>query len=85
VCDIVHFPGSHTAVKIAEILKPVIDEWTIDPAVSVTTDNASNMLNVFEEHLKIPNIRCFAHTLQLVIKDGIEDINPLIKKCRQIV
>jgi len=43
-----NFPGRHTAINIAEILKGCATEWNINidrEVVAVTTDNAQNVRN----------------------------------------
>jgi len=45
VCDISHFPGSHTAEAMAEKLQSVISDWNGEKTnFTVTSDNASNMI-----------------------------------------
>ena len=61
-----NFPGRHTAVNIAEILKECTEEWKIDiqkKVAAVTTDNAQNVRNAVIECLLLPAIPCAGHSL----------------------
>ena len=66
------FDKSHTGANIsAAIILSRIQEWDIEEKiVCILRDNAANMVS----GLNIANIislPCLAHTLQLIIKDGV--------------
>ena len=66
------FPGRHTAVNIAEILKECTEEWKIDiqkKVAAVTMDNAQNVRNAVIECLLLPAIQCAGHSLNLAVQE----------------
>ena len=88
VLNTTYMPQSHTAVNICAFLKEVAANWKItDKIVCVITDNAANM----KEAVRLAgwkNETCFAHTLNLAVKDAIA-LNPelevVLAQCRSIV
>ena len=78
----------HTITNIADLLNDVTDEWGISPSklVSVTTDNARNIVGAVH-YLGWKHQACFAHTLQLSIKAGLQlhSVSELTHMCRKIV
>ncbi|XP_030245001.1 zinc finger BED domain-containing protein 4-like [Drosophila navojoa] len=79
----------HSAQNIANTLQDILSFWNIlDKTVCAVTKNSSSMLEACEI-LKIQNHPCFAHTLNLVVQDGLklEDdaIKALFAKCKTIV
>ena len=84
-----HFPDSHTAVNISEVLNEVLEEWKInrERVHMLVHDNAANM-NLGAELLLIDHMGCFIHALQLVIHDAIfsqRTVKDIISKCRSMV
>lgn len=85
-----HFPGAHTATRIASILEGLVAEWDIPVnnfPVYVVTDNARNIRAAMHA-LPWFERTCFAHTLQLAINDAKEmtpGLSVLCKKARAIV
>ena len=70
-----NFPGRHTAVNIAEMLKECTKEWKIDidkKLVAVTTENAQNVRNAIINFLLLPVIPCARRTLNLAVNDSLE-------------
>ena len=66
------FDGSHTGESIAETFDDMFRSWDInkqDQVHLVVRDNASNMVKAMSVAL-LPDLGCFAHTLQLVVNDG---------------
>lgn len=73
-------------------------EWNLKNILTVTVDNASSN-DLAINHLKkvfnhwesgvlkgyFLHMRCAAHILNLVVKDGLDDVNLSIKKIRTIV
>ncbi len=95
VLNTFYFPGSHDGPAVYKELKKIADIWGISKKiVAVVSDNASVMrcavqLSHTEEGggkwLWIP---CFAHTLNLLVRDSFKDnleVYSLIKTCREIV
>lgn len=72
--------SSHTTENLAEVLTNAVEEWGLKKSqpVAITTDNASNIVsgisNISSEFS--PQIRCFAHTLNLATQRAI--------KCQQV-
>ena len=80
--------GSHTGEKIAAELRGVFETWGIVSKVTtIVTDNAANVKNAVER-LKTRHQACFAHTLNLVVKDSIRrtpDVFEAKNKVKSIV
>lgn len=52
------------------------------------SDNAANMKNAIRDHINKPHLGCVAHTLNLCVKDALEEdasIVQLLKKCKALV
>ena len=65
------FDESHTADNIAASILSHVQSWEIEPKlVCVLRDNAANMIAGMRV-ANIPSLPCLAHTLQLIIKDGV--------------
>jgi len=76
-----HF-GEYITVKM-------LDDWKINLSQvhNVIRDNGSNMIKAMTE-ANLPSFGCFAHTLQLVVNDGIltqRGVKDLLAVCRSIV
>jgi histidinol phosphatase-like PHP family hydrolase len=89
--------GSHTAENLCESIKHFCDEFKIFyKIVSITGDNAGNMRKA-AKLLGKPFISCFAHVLNLVVKNTIQNLKidlensddasnqKIIEKCRKLV
>ncbi len=65
--------GSHTAAHVAESSSSTLDELDIsrEVVVAVTTDNALIYVNAIR-NLGICNVPCWAHTLNLAVRKGLE-------------
>ncbi|XP_049300483.1 E3 SUMO-protein ligase ZBED1-like [Anopheles funestus] len=79
------FTTSHTAQNIAVWIKKVTEKFNIqNKIVCLVTDNASNMKKAASE-LELPHFSCFAHSLNLVVQDAIENsIKSTIDEVRRI-
>ena len=65
------FNGSHTGEKIANLITTCLQSWKVDnKLVCIVRDNGSNFVAGLRDS-GLPNISCLAHTLQLVIDDGV--------------
>ena len=66
------FPQSHTGSNICAMFALMFQKWSIDrEAVHlVLRDNASNMVKAMKEG-GYDSLGCFAHTLQLIVHDGV--------------
>lgn len=95
VLNTFYFPGSHDATAVYSQLKKIAEIWGISKKiVAVVSDNASVMRNAVQlSHTEEGGgkwiwIPCFAHTLNLLVKDSFKgnlEVNSLIKNCREIV
>ncbi|XP_057811535.1 zinc finger BED domain-containing protein RICESLEEPER 2-like [Salvia miltiorrhiza] len=95
-CDI---PPPHTGVVISDVLQRCFREWGIEEKVwTITLDNASNndvAVRILKENLlfrhtlplggQIFHVRCCAHILNLLVKDGLSSIQDVISKVRESV
>uniref|UniRef100_A0A672ST01 HAT C-terminal dimerisation domain-containing protein n=1 Tax=Sinocyclocheilus grahami TaxID=75366 RepID=A0A672ST01_SINGR len=83
-----HFSAQHTDDNISAELKRIAEEWGItEKVLAVVTDNGANMVSAVHK-AGWKHYPCFAHTLNLVVKDAIKaspEIFHLLEKCRSIV
>nr|XP_023657625.1 zinc finger BED domain-containing protein 4-like [Paramormyrops kingsleyae] len=81
--------GSHTSSTIATSITEMLKDWKIQLAKVhvIVRDNASNMKKAMEE-IAVPSLGCFAHTLQLVVHEGLisqRSVSDAIANARKIV
>ena len=81
--------GSHTGSAICAKFVSMLSEWDIKKhnVQLVLRDNAVNMEKAMRD-ATIPSYGCFAHSLQLVVNDGVfvqRSVNDLLAICRRIV
>jgi hypothetical protein len=90
--DFIAFEGSHTGEKMGETLISVLKEFGIESKIlTVTVDNVSNN-DTIVAYLLIKgilkdaecHIRCFAHFLNLAVKDALVEV-PSISNLRNVV
>lgn len=82
-------PGSHTGEALCSKYKEMFDKWNIkkEQIHLFVVDNASNMRRAMLDG-EIPYIGCFAHTLQLIVNDGVLSqryVKDILANCRRIV
>ena len=70
-------------------LSKILSDWDIssEQVHCILRDNGSNMIKAMDEAC-LPSFGCFAHTLQLVIQDGLLSqrvVIDLLAVCRSIV
>jgi hypothetical protein len=67
------FEAQHTANQISTTFLRMLDKWSISISNChlVLHDNGANIIKAFRDINNIEHASCFAHTLQLVIKDGL--------------
>ncbi|GFR79591.1 zinc finger BED domain-containing protein 1 [Elysia marginata] len=74
---------------MSNLISEVLMEFGIkDKLYAATTDNASSMVSLVKNHLKVLHVRCFAHTLNLIVKDSIKacaELNLLIEAVKKVV
>ncbi|PLW31889.1 hypothetical protein PCANC_22752 [Puccinia coronata f. sp. avenae] len=94
-------PPPHTGLAIADQLLASIMEWKIlDKVMSITVDNASSndvaiarVLSILRDKSHLPphldgkffHVRCAAHIINLVVKDGLKTLSPAITKIQNSV
>ena len=83
------FPGEHTGEMICSKYKAMFEGWEIqqEQVHLIVRDNASNMVKAMRE-AAYPDLGCFAHTLQLIIHDGVltqRAVIDVLANCRKIV
>ena len=80
--------GSYTAENLASVMRHVFQTWGISKKVTtVTTDNTANV-SAAVELLQVTHQACFAHTLNLAVKEAIqnaEDVFAAKMKVKDIV
>lgn len=81
---------SHTAEYLADNLKNIFKKWGIDQTkiVAVVTDNDAKMIKAVQIIFGLNrHINCFAHTINLIVENGIKsaNIDAIISKVRDIV
>ncbi|KAF2882058.1 hypothetical protein ILUMI_24106 [Ignelater luminosus] len=80
----------HTSEHIAEMLLKTCTEWGTDrdKISSVVTDNVANMVKAIDLAFGKKHIPCFAHTLNLVAQNSMQqctELRSLITKVKDIV
>lgn len=83
------FDGSHTGDQIRLKFDEMFKQWKIqeDRIHLVVRDNGSNMVKALTD-ASLPHFGCFAHTLQLVVHDGVlsqRAVIDVLSLCRKIV
>ncbi|KAI4468007.1 dna replication-related element factor isoform a [Holotrichia oblita] len=78
----------HTSINLATEIKRVVTEWGFQEKVLLAvTDNASNIKNAITKELNWKHFGCFAHTINLIVKDALDNdiVSSLLKKVKTIV
>lgn len=83
--ECVKFRDRHMAENFWDELFRVFSEWGLtSKVVAIVTDNAANVCSAVNL-TGIPNLPCFAHTLNLVVQQGLETVSPRKSKVKDIV
>ncbi|XP_076935981.1 zinc finger BED domain-containing protein RICESLEEPER 2-like [Bidens hawaiensis] len=99
VLSFVHVPPPRTGLDIADGIYKCLKEWEIERKVfSISVDNASyndkavsTLKTNFSRVKKLPcggrlfHVRCCAHILNLLVKDGLSRIENVIENVREAV
>ncbi|XP_031498425.1 putative AC transposase [Nymphaea colorata] len=92
--DVVHIPYPHGGLEIYHSLFKILEMFDINSRIlACTYDNNQNaiiacrMLKDYLDDLKMPftHIPCGAHTLNLIIEDGLRSVKATISKVRECV
>ena len=83
------FPGLHTGENICHTYETMLDGWRIkkEQLHLIVRDNAANMVKAMRD-ASFPDLGCFAHTLQLIVHDGVLSqrfVKDTVAVCRRIV
>jgi hypothetical protein len=97
-CRFIYVPAPHTAEVICKQLYEALVEWNLDEKIStVTLDNCTAndvvipilIRNIGASKLmlegKLLHMHCAIHILNLIVKDGLEVIQPAIAKIRDSI
>ncbi|XP_031094411.1 zinc finger BED domain-containing protein RICESLEEPER 1-like [Ipomoea triloba] len=89
---------SHRGEYIAKALETCLLEWGLKNIFTVTVDNASSndtVMGFFKKKLlswgvssvkcNYVHMRCIAHVLNLIVQDGLKDVDSSVKKVRDAV
>ena len=99
ILNFFEFPPPHTGVAIAEKISGLIKNWGIEKKLfSITLDNASSndvcvgllknqfrLMNTLVYDGKLFHLRCCAHILNLIVQDGLKQIDVAVEKVRECV
>lgn len=87
IIDTEKFSDRNSPEDIAEILKNIIHNWKIH-VLAIVTDGSPKMLSAIALLEDVQHIKCFAHTLNVVIKQSMEsfsEIQEIRRKCGDII
>ncbi|KAL4589712.1 hypothetical protein LXL04_002620 [Taraxacum kok-saghyz] len=86
-------PPPHTGAALPEKIYGLLKEWGIHTkVVSITLDNASSndsMVDCLKFDLDLMgdgayfHVRCCAHILNLIVQDGLKELDEVVKKVRE--
>lgn len=84
--DCYNYVERHTAENLSAELQRICREWEIAPekVAAVVTDNAANQTAAIRL-TGFTHLPCFAHSLNLVVQDGVKKIYELRDKVKAIV
>lgn len=98
--DFRRFPAPHKGAAIALLLHEKIEKWSLETKIiSVTTDYASDMTNSISQlhallnnsypssysTLNLFHIRCFAHVINLSVKELIKILHYYMDEVRSMI
>ena len=85
----------HNGKNIATLINDeIIDLGIRDKIFTITLDNASNndvaiqrlkrFWQIKDDRVKLFHVRCYAHILNLIVKDGLKQVDSTLEKIRDI-
>jgi hypothetical protein len=94
----IYVPAPHTGEVISDVLHDVLQDWQLEKKVStVTLDNCTtndNLMGAMQDKLPLPSLmldgrllhmRCAAHIINLIVKDGMAVMDKGIERVRDSV
>uniref|UniRef100_A0A7N0UIN9 Uncharacterized protein n=1 Tax=Kalanchoe fedtschenkoi TaxID=63787 RepID=A0A7N0UIN9_KALFE len=99
VLSFCHIPPPHNGVAVCEALNHCLNDWNLtNKLATVTADNATyndvairKLKDVLSYQRKVPfdgvffHVRCCAHIINLLVQDGLNDIEDIIHNVRETV
>lgn len=84
-CSVIN--ESHTAENLRESVIQIVKKYNIQSKVrAIVTDNAKNMLSAFQmEKTNWYHWPCTAHTINLIVQNGIKAVTDIQEKTKNIV
>jgi len=91
--ECIRYTDRHTADNLCTELRRVIGYWELETKlVAIVTDNAANISAAVGQLQQsdsafqgVEHVRCFAHTLNLVVQQAVQTINDLKTKVKKVV
>ncbi|CAN6722759.1 unnamed protein product [Malus baccata var. baccata] len=94
-----HMPPPHSGVALCEKISALVTEWGIEKKLfSITLDNVSSnicFVNILRNQLNIRDlllmnddffhVRCCARILNLIVQDGLKEIDSSVVKIRECI
>lgn len=79
----------HTAVSLEGEIRRILSDWKIreNDVILAVSENASNIKNAIEDGLRWHHYECFAHTINSIVKDGLNNnqVEKLITKIKHVL
>lgn len=77
---------NHTSINLANELTRITSDWGVENKILLAlSDNAANIKKAISEELHWKHLGCLAHTINLIVKDALVTVDPLISKVSDIV
>ncbi|XP_068309623.1 zinc finger BED domain-containing protein RICESLEEPER 2-like [Pyrus communis] len=94
-----YMPHPHTGIALSEKINALVTEWGIEKKLfSITLDNASSNISfvcILKNQLNFRSLlvmngdlfhmRCCAHVLNLIVQDGLKEIDHLVIEIRECI
>ncbi|CAH1105851.1 unnamed protein product [Psylliodes chrysocephalus] len=80
------FPEAHTSTNLAAELNRIVTMWGLESKILLAvSDNAANIKKAIKEDLGWKHFGCYAHTINLILQDGIKVVSPIVTKVRTLL
>nr|CAI5841850.1 unnamed protein product [Callosobruchus analis] len=80
------FPKAHTSVNLVTELNRIVTLWELESKILLAVkNNAANIKRAVKEDLSWKHFGCYAHTINLVVQDGLKLVSPVLTKVRALV